>query len=51
MTDNTQQASNAPSQKPGRPIWTAPVVSFLPIDQTAINASTGNDGRGTTTGS
>ncbi|MBB5878167.1 hypothetical protein [Xanthomonas sp. 3498] len=31
--------------------WSAPVVAFLSIDETANNATVGNDGAGPTTGS
>lgn len=34
-----------------RKVWTTPQVSVLSIDETATNASTGNDGNGALTGS
>lgn len=35
----------------GRKVWATPVVSFLSIDETATNATVGDDGNGTFTGS
>lgn len=35
----------------GRMPWSAPTVAFLAIDETATNATSGNDGNGPTTGS
>lgn len=51
MNDKTAAAPHALPQQPARKVWTAPVVSFLAIDETAVNATVGNDGRGPTTGS
>ncbi len=34
-----------------RKAWTTPMVSFLAIEETANNATVGNDGAGPTTGS
>ncbi|WP_170292306.1 hypothetical protein [Xanthomonas maliensis] len=51
MHENQPAASSDQSIQGGRKIWAAPVVSFLSIDETANNATTGNDGNGTFTGS
>ncbi|MFC6840790.1 hypothetical protein [Xanthomonas theicola] len=43
--------SPEPSLQDGRKPWSTPVVSFLAIEETANNATLGNDGAGPTTGS
>ncbi|MBF9266190.1 hypothetical protein [Paracidovorax cattleyae] len=51
MNDHESTAPGEPSQPTDRKAWTTPVVSFLSMDDTALNATVGDDGRGPTTGS
>ncbi|MEA5125695.1 hypothetical protein [Xanthomonas floridensis] len=51
MNTNESAASDRITPQPGHKVWSTPVVSFLSIDDTAQNATTGNDGFGPTTGS
>ncbi len=51
MNQYESAASAEQPQPPSRKDWTTPVVSFLSMDETAHNATTGNDGLGPTTGS
>lgn len=51
MNHRDTPVCNDPAPHAERKVWTTPQVSVLSIDETAINASTGNDGRGPTTGS
>lgn len=51
MNKHESAASAEQSQPSDRKEWTTPVMSFLSIDETAHNATSGNDGLGPTTGS
>ncbi len=51
MNQYESAASAEQPQPSNRKDWTTPVVSFLSMDETAHNATTGNDGLGPTTGS
>lgn len=51
MNDHESAESGAPSQTQERKAWTAPVVTYLSMDDTANSATVGNDGNGTFTGS
>lgn len=51
MHDNQPTVSSAAPLEGGRKAWSAPVVSFLSIAETATNATVGDDGNGTFTGS
>lgn len=46
-----QQYSEASAETAPRKLWKTPVVTLLPVENTAVNASTGNDGNGPFTGS
>jgi len=51
MYENQPTVSSAASVESGRKVWTAPVVSFLSIDETANGGRPGGDGIGTSTAS
>lgn len=51
MDNETSSDSGELPVQTGRKAWTAPVVSFLSIDDTANQTFSGNDGTGTGTGS
>lgn len=51
MNHRDTPVGNDPEPHAERKMWTTPQVSVLSMDETAINASTGNDGNGATTGS
>ncbi|AJD66644.1 hypothetical protein QT562_16605 [Xanthomonas citri pv. citri] len=51
MHENQPAVLSDTSIEGGRKAWSAPVVSFLSIDETASNATVGDDGNGTFTGS
>lgn len=51
MNDRDTPVYDGPTPPAERKAWTTPQVSVLSIDETALNATAGNDGLGPTTGS
>lgn len=51
MYEHQPTVSSVASVEGARKAWSAPVVSFLSIDETANGTVAGDDGGGTSTGS